>query len=610
MAKYEASSNLSITQKLFLSYLFTGVVALFSVAFFFYHTSKGALLDRTFQQLSSINILKKTTIENYILTKEKNLQVAVENGVFDSLILHPQRFSDAHLSDIERKLGLKDIYVFDNTGVQLFHQYVRDKYWLPAEFISQCSRQLSFLDYTAQDTTKRPRIFLGLPAKIDSVNKGSIIALVDFSDVQAILHERTGMGRTGETYLVGADTTMRSSSRFLTDRPPGSIRVNTPAVHLARSGHFSPQVIRDYRGINVLSVSRAIGVKDMDWVILTEIDLSEAMEPIIDMGRDILYTTLAILAMVIGLTVYFARSLADPIKKVNAIIKDVSRGIFPIERLEAVSMDELGEMINSISLMIDGLVEKTQFADRIGAGDLDSSFKNLSPSDELGKALIQMRDKLKAHRDVERNIARQRTAALIEGQEQERNRISRELHDGLGQMLTFMRLRVGKITAPTGLKEELKELIDETIKETRRISNNVMPSVLMDFGLDAAINKLCQNMERYSGVVVDYRLHEEASLGNLDFEVNVNLYRVIQEALNNAIKHADATRILLNLHCKLGLLQIQITDDGSGFDPQTDKKGRGLENMAQRVELLKGTFIIDSQVNKGTSIHIQVPLAS
>lgn len=236
-----------------------------------------------------------------------------------------------------------------------------------------------------------------------------------------------------------------------------------------------------------------------------------------------------------------------------------------------------------------------------------------------------------------------RTSALIAGQEEERKRLSRDLHDGLGQMLTAIKLQLEGLE--TGLNRAsaasqsigpghtknlrtLKTLVMQTIQETRTISNNLMPSVLSDFGVVPAIKMLAEN-DRSEAVEVSFTTNLTPDMPRLDRNVEIMLYRVTQEAVSNAIRHAAPTQVHIELIDRENRLNLSVTDNGRGFRlprraPATEPASgitqlittpistqrtpsQGIHNMQERVKLLDGKFKIYSAPGKGTKVQVSIP---
>lgn len=222
------------------------------------------------------------------------------------------------------------------------------------------------------------------------------------------------------------------------------------------------------------------------------------------------------------------------------------------------------------------------------------------------------------------NEQRIRSVSIIQGQEEERKRIARELHDGIGQMLTALKFNIQNISGTKSKKEqeklkEINELIRQTITETRRVSFNLMPSVLSDFGLISALKILCEEVTSHSGIPVKFEVY--GAYRRLDRASEVSLYRIIQEAINNALKYAKASYIDIRLFPGEEKTEVFVIDDGAGFDfikvlsniklkKRLHGVGNGIANMQERTSLINGEFNIDSAPGEGTIVHIQVPSVS
>ncbi|ABG58588.1 sensor histidine protein kinase [Cytophaga hutchinsonii ATCC 33406] len=209
-----------------------------------------------------------------------------------------------------------------------------------------------------------------------------------------------------------------------------------------------------------------------------------------------------------------------------------------------------------------------------------------------------------------------RTTSVLEGQEHERRKIARELHDGLGQMLTALKFNIQGMKTPSTKKEQahvegIKQLIQETILEVRRISFDLMPSVLNDFGLAAALQHLSERFTISGTKQISIEYVGVKDIGRFGKNVEINTYRIVQEALNNAIKYAEATKITLDLQFDSNRIQFSIQDNGKGFTPHDKKKadgsGRGMTNIRERVSLLNGNLIFNSIIEEGTTITVEIP---
>lgn len=203
-------------------------------------------------------------------------------------------------------------------------------------------------------------------------------------------------------------------------------------------------------------------------------------------------------------------------------------------------------------------------------------------------------------------------AAMLEGQEQERKRLASDLHDGLGGSLSGIRLKLSKIIQDDemnresylnneGLKKVAGEL-DQSINELRHIARNMMPESLLKYGLTSAIKDFCRSMESGSVAITfqSYGVSEQ-----LTQQAQIMIFRIIQELITNAVKHANAKHILAECLQQQNVFSITVEDDGSGFDTTAGFEGIGLTTLRNRVKYLEGKVDIHSEKGVGTTTNIE-----
>jgi len=208
------------------------------------------------------------------------------------------------------------------------------------------------------------------------------------------------------------------------------------------------------------------------------------------------------------------------------------------------------------------------------------------------------------------------TEAVLKGEEQERTRLAQELHDGLGGMLSgikysFKTMQGNLIMTPDNVQafERSMDMLDSSIKEMRRVAHNMMPEALVKFGLDAAIRDFCNDITRSGALQVSY-----VSLGleNMIIEqtMAITIYRIVQELLNNTMKHAGARTAIVQVAKSGSQLAVTVEDNGKGFDTRLlqQAEGIGWTNIRNRVEFLNGQLNVQSEDGKGTSVHIELPV--
>jgi len=211
--------------------------------------------------------------------------------------------------------------------------------------------------------------------------------------------------------------------------------------------------------------------------------------------------------------------------------------------------------------------------------------------------------------DLSRRVARDSLRRVVAGQEVERRRLARELHDETGQALTSILLGLRALEdADMGASvEDLRELVVRTLQDVRRLAVQLRPKALDDFGLVPALERLGQTFAESSGI----RVQLEARVGDerLPTEIETTVYRIVQEALTNVVKHAGASEVSILLVRRDGMLTAVVEDDGGGFDPATVRSDSlGLEGMRERVALHDGRLTVESAPGAGTTLRIEVPL--
>jgi len=203
------------------------------------------------------------------------------------------------------------------------------------------------------------------------------------------------------------------------------------------------------------------------------------------------------------------------------------------------------------------------------------------------------------------------TQSLLIGQENEKRRISREIHDGIGQAISTVRLHLdftmGKLQDASLIREmsRISDLISEIASDLRNLSHDLMPSSLVDFGLITAITNLTRRVNQSQSIYI----HLETDLADKDlsYTYELNLYRIIQELVNNSIKHSNCKEIRIKLTLKNDVIILVVNDDGQGRQQSDEPKGIGLYNIKNRLASLNGKLNIVTSPFKGFKVLINIP---
>ncbi len=581
----------SITDKLIIASFLLSVIIIIIVASFSFYNAKIAILDRAFSQMNSVRVIKANLIENFFSNCKKDVQLARSSSDIKGVIRNINRIKNtSHFNTIDSNL-----YHFKNPFVnEIYKEYYNNIYIIGINKLiynvkANRTNNINF-NMLWKNTIANDSILLNDFSQTDSLSQFHItlssritdslknpIGIIVFeilpNAIDSIMLNNdpsNGLGNSGESYLVGKDYLMRSSSRFQTNSILNT-KVRTEVVDSAFNNLPGTKVIKDYRGIVVLSSYDKINIPNLNWVILAEIDYREVTIPVYKIRNEIVFISIFIFLIVLIVIIVFSKKITYPIQKLNQAAHQVGIGNLDVE-IKYNSNDEIGELSYTFNQMIKKLKMQTK---------------------EL---------------EIERSKS---LRSLINGQETERQRLSRELHDSLGQLLIGLRLKYERCLNQSNIKTnsftDLNTLFDQTIEETRRISNNLMPAALSEFGLTTSIRNICNEIAETTNINIQYKV--EGSGKDLDSEVKIYLFRIIQEGLTNIIKHSRAQNAIIKLIFKKEIINISIEDDGCGFDQSKIKsaKSNGLNNIKDRAALLSGEFIIRSEISKGTKINIEIP---
>ena len=206
---------------------------------------------------------------------------------------------------------------------------------------------------------------------------------------------------------------------------------------------------------------------------------------------------------------------------------------------------------------------------------------------------------------------------LIDADEQERRRLARELHDEIGQRLSLLAMGFGALRQRLGgasddLRDDLTRMASEIAaigSQLHAFSHDLHPARLEQIGLEASIRTICQEIAAARGMTIDFSTGEVPD--GLPLQIAVCLYRIVQEALHNVVKHSRSPRASVILGATPGAMTLRVLDEGIGFDPHDGRKKEtlGLVSMRERARLVRGDFAVTSEAGKGTTIDVRVPLS-
>jgi PAS domain S-box-containing protein len=705
---------------IFFSILFS-FVGLVLVGGYSYIIARKALLNRTFDQLTSIREEKAKQVERFFFDRLREVELASHLELTKQLT---EDLIEAKLSgrnDISHTITLpKPVFNFFVTAgcYSSFGIGISNQQFYFVNIGGENSNQkitLSALNTTVLSdffeqvvTVNTPLIsdfshgtllnsysaFVAAPVHSASgVVIGVLFLEITDKAMNQVMAERLdemGMGKTGEVYLVGDDYLLRSSSRFL-DNSVLSVNCRTEATELAFTGKDGVSKVTDYRNVKVLSSFRPLELAGLRWAIVSEMDWNEALRDAVRLKNRIVLIGIVVFVLITIGVFFFSSMITAPLLKLKEAAIRVGEGKFdwllPVQQRDEIGL--LTQVFNKMTLRlrqttqllhereqrllhfyratIDGIMLHKEgqpvlvnralavltgytedellklSPENLFFNDNERSFRKVSSEPISYEAIlinrkqeklpVEVQRKAMTYHDQEvealviRDISQRRAVedelkeerlhrmrSVIDGQEQERQRLSRELHDGLGQTLVGIKLRLESIPLEEMGEERktiemVKKMFNQTIEETRRISNNLMPAALTEFSLAVVLRNLCTEVESNSGISVSF------VVGVLPESINLltktYAYRIAQEALTNTVKHSGANQAIISVFSDIKKLYLHVEDNGCGFRPgKKSDIGNGLYNMKERASLLNGKLEVDSTVGIGTKIKVEFPLVN
>jgi len=579
----------SITDKLIIASLLISVVTIIIVASFSYYNAKEAILDRSFHQLNSVRVIKTNLIEKFFSDCVKEVELAKSSQDIKYLVelLNTDKLSNSAKTDFLNSPFINELSkgYYSNIIIR-----ASNGNWLSVNKLSENNFPFEEDKLLWDRTIENDEVYIqdyipfnGITYKpitisADIIGAGDdVLGIIIFeikpeSIDEIMLNEdpANGLGNSGETYLVGPDSLMRSSSRF---QHISVLKTKVNIVNYNSSFYDIPrtEVINDYRNIKVLSTSSRINIPFLRWILLSEIDYKEVVKPINKIRNEIIFISIFIFAIVLLVVILLSKKITSPIEKLIIASHEVGSGNLDV-KVDNSSDDEIGELSDTFNKMVDQLREQTMALEAEKINSIKS---------------------------------------LFSGQEVERQRLSRELHDGLGQLLIGLKLKYESCLNKSAIKPndftDLGLLFDQTIEETRRISNNLMPAALSEFGLSTAIRNICNDISEITNIYVSFNTN--GSSKNIDTEIKIYLFRIIQEALTNILKHSKAKVASISINYEEESTFVVIYDDGVGFEKIANgsKNSNGLNNIRDRISLINGVCNIETGNNIGTKITIEIP---
>lgn len=585
-------------------FVVVGVISIAIVSLFSIFEAKKGVTNRTFSQLVLLRDLRREQIQTFFETRTNELKhLAVSAGMIEMAnAINDKENREVSLPSVLKDQRLPDLvtdttfcksfyfvptrgttYRYNTTGK--YHEFVTEEIGITFDTnlvpgFTNYGKGPDHIIFEQLSPLRALQVFIAVPVFQNNIYCGALVTEILPEAINSILFNKnpgTGLGKTGEAYLVGLDGMMRSPSRFV----PGAVlnvTVNSEGFKKALDRKEGVGIYKDYRGVEVLGAYGYLEEGGASRIILAEIDLSEAMVPLVVIRNEIMFLSLIIVLAIFAIAWFVAYGITRPLVRLKNAANFITLGNYN-QQLEVNVDDEIGELTRAFNAM---------------AREINTTTQELRDNEEL------------LHHYYRANL---------DGQDIERQRLSRELHDGLGQQLVAGKLMLESslYAEDADLKQKILEaqgVFDLIIGDIRRISHNLSPSILQEFGLRAAMENLCNNIMKSSGIRIDFHFDMEDRA--CDEMTSTYLFRIAQESLNNAQRHSGAKTIKVLLLADPNEIILEIDDDGCGFQMKEASKqgGNGLYNIRERVRILNGNLSIKSSPGKGTKIQVKVPFVN
>jgi signal transduction histidine kinase len=368
--------------------------------------------------------------------------------------------------------------------------------------------------------------------------------------------------------------------------------VRTQSADAAMQGETDTRLVKDYRGVRVLSSFTPLSLPDLGWVMLSEIDETEAFRSVYELRRKLIIAGVVILLLASVLGVGIAQTVVRPILSLASVAARFGQGDFS-QRASISSRDETGVLAGAFNTMAEEVQSRTQqLKDEIDV--------RINAEEELTRSKEELRN-LSMH--------------LQNAREAERKGFAREIHDELGQRLTTIKLQLSLLiedihNSDIQTRERLASSIDDvdaTIQAVKRLISELRPGLLDDLGLTAAIEWHAEEFQRRTSIHCELSISPHSI--TLDQDRSIAVFRIFQETLTNVARHAGADSVTVFLTDNGDEIELVISDNGRGITREEidDSRSFGLIGIRERAHVWGGTASVTGKPGDGTTVSVCIP---
>jgi methyl-accepting chemotaxis protein len=465
---------------------------------------------------------------------------------------------------------------------------------------ADASQRTVIEDFSFYAASNAPAAFVAAPMHRAGAHIGVLIIQVSIDEINRVMTgdgqwKVDGLGDSGQAFIVGADGRFRSDLRAHIEQPETFLRrleqthgastaqkvrvdrtevlnvtADDDALMAIRQGRIETRIGADFLGHKALRSQTPMRVPGLDWWVIAEMNADEAFGPVKRLQHRMVAWGALFVCALIAASWALSSMIMRPLKALRDAVARIGARAFST-RIPVSGRDELSELAHAFNSM---------------AADLEKT-------------------------TVSKEALQQLAAQLIDAQEQERRTIARELHDDVGQRFAALSMDLTQLAQnePTidrsAVATRARETVLSLARDVRNLSRTLHPSVLDDLGLVAALESECRLFNE-RGLPVE--LHHQGLFDDVPRPTQLTLYRIVQEALHNVVKHAHANVAVVSLE-RAHDLRLTIVDDGKGFETTSRPlNGLGLSSMKERARLVGGLFRITSAPGQGTRVEVSVPM--
>jgi signal transduction histidine kinase len=650
LAQNSFFNNIPLKNKILSAFIIVGLISMIINGILVYFSTRSTLQKLSIERLTYLRESKKQQIEDYFSLISKLTLTYSEDQIIASVLTElsdPKNNShklnssnyQPFFQNISNRFNIEDILLVNSSSsIVVFTLKGLKDYGLNLNLLEnnsplktafdnsrniRGSKVVNIIDFSRYKYSDfKPFAFISTPIVSRGKQTGVLIFKISIDYINQIMTneenwEVSGFGKTLETYIVGADYKMRNNSRFFIQDTTNYLKqlkksgvsnsilsdikknnssiliqeVRTEASIEALKGKSNTKIIKDYRGIQVLSSYMPLKIAGLKWIVIAEIDTKEAFASVTSLQENLIMIGLFILLLGGIIAVFISRSVIRPVITLTDTVKRFSKGDLT-NRTEVYANDELGLLAATFHNMADEIMRQTTKL----------------------KSELTEREKIEAELQSSREKLRSLSTYLQAAREDERKMIAREIHDELGQSLNTLKLKMALLkdyipveeTQPLAIISDINELIDNIIKVVKKLITELRPQLLDDLGLSAAIDWYVTEFEKNSGIKCFIFFENEEF--NFNPDMNISIFRIIQESLTNVARHSRATKVDISYYETRDSLIFSIIDNGTGIKPE-ELEGThsfGIIGMKERIKYLQGNISFSGK-DTGTTITVTIP---